>query len=224
MDIYFLSEKTASAEQEKSLERAAVQGGTWLGNEQSIKDWRLIGCGSEAQVYEDADLSKIRKVVNYKVYNRTPKDFIDRVTLYNYLFPETSYDILGFIRFYDDFCFVLRQSFIEGVRLEMAEIENEMLERGFRKDHLCYKKETLVIEDLHQGNLLKDNAGNIFVIDAIPYLNPSSEDLKIDVKTNCYHRSRSREAQKAAYSMSKHPLLFHEKKKQTDCLLSTLYL
>ncbi|NDV78913.1 hypothetical protein [Dysgonomonas sp. 511] len=210
-------------EQEVTLEKQARKKGFWFGDERKIDKWGFIGSGCEARVYADTDITKILKVVSYNVSCHSPKRFLDeRIVLYNLLFPETAYELIGFAKYYDDFCFVVKQSFIEGCRLEMEEIEVEMQKRGFNASGYKFVNQEFAVEDLHQGNVLKDKQGNIFVIDAIPSFVKTNQDA--DVVFNDYYQQRREDMQKSVEEMEKHPLSFEKKREQTQFILNSLYL
>jgi len=225
MDIYELHWKETARQQEKQLEACARKAGCWFGDESQIERWNFIGSGCEARVYEDEDPAKIRKVINYSVSCDSPSVFFDeRVVLYNLLFPETAYELLGFARWYGDFCFVVKQSFIEGVRLEMEEIQGEMTKRGFMSYGYKYVYDRFVVEDLHQGNVLKDKRGNLFVIDAIPSFVSRDQPNNRQAAFNSYYLQRRAEMLLSVACMQTHPLSLQKKREQTDLILNSLYL
>jgi predicted RNA methylase len=54
--------------------------------------------GSEAYVYNAPDdNSKVIKIIEYLAQNKSLPEFFERTIGYNTLFPDTSYDIVGFI-------------------------------------------------------------------------------------------------------------------------------
>ncbi|NDV58889.1 hypothetical protein [Bacteroides sp. 519] len=216
---------TTPCKQEQQLERFARREKYWYGDEQSLDMRNFIGCGCEARVYESKDITKVLKVVNYTMTCCSPKEFIDiRITLFNLLYPETAYELVGFARYYGDFCFVVEQPFIEGTRMELSEIEVEMNKRGFVNDKYQFINNNCIVEDLHQGNVLKDKHSNVFVIDAIPsLLSFCSMRRSESVSHNEYYMQQRQEMQKSIQEMAEKPLSFEEKKEQTDLILNSLY-
>lgn len=216
---------TTPNKQEQQLERFARGEKCWYGDEQSLDMRNFIGCGCEARVYESKDLTKVLKVVNYTMTCCSPKEFIDlRITMFNLLYPETAYELVGFSRYYGDFCFVLEQPFIEGTRMELSEIEREMNKRGFMNDRYQFVNDNCIVEDLHQGNVLKDKYGNVFVIDAIPSLVSSkNKTVNESVNHNDYYIQQRQEMQKSTHEMTLKPLSLEEKREQTDLILNRLY-
>lgn len=180
--------QSSQFEQEAELERQAKANGTWLDFEEIYKSAaRALPVGKEADVYLSQDGKHVIKVINYSKYSQTPYDFLrDRVELFNLLFPETAYRLLGYTRNADgQFCPVVEQPFIEGHLLEdywlatkgkvkYSELE-PMLERymlekhGMHKYGLdAYEDELYRVQDLHLKNVRIDDDGNLYVIDAVP--------------------------------------------------------
>ena len=189
------SPQSSQFEQEAELERQAKANGTWLDFEEIYKSAaRTLPVGKEADVYLSQDGKHVIKVVNYSKYSQTPYDFLrDRVELFNLLFPETAYRLLGYTRNADgQFCPVVEQPFIEGHLLEdywlatkgkvkYSELE-PMLERymlekyGMHKYGLdAYEDELYRVQDLHLKNIRIDDDGNLYVIDAVPSYRPTND-------------------------------------------------
>ena len=139
--------------------------------------------GAEADVFFMSD-GYVIKVVEH---NSLPLEFLDdRISLYNYLFPETSYELLGFTDnpFYSDFVsFLVRQKEIEGDTLlkqlksvsiflgeARKEADNKLQEAIVRhlKDKFdatpanisnTYNNSNYIIRDLHFENVMA--VGNV---------------------------------------------------------------
>lgn len=189
------SPQSSQFEQEAELERQAKANGTWLDFEEIYKSAaRALPVGKEADVYLSQDGKHVIKVVNYSKYSQTPYDFLrDRVELFNLLFPETAYRLLGYTRNADgQFCPVVEQPFIEGHLLEdywlatkgkvkYSELEpileRYMLEKyGMHKYGLdAYEDELYRVQDLHLKNVRIDDDGNLYVIDAVPSYRPTND-------------------------------------------------
>lgn len=194
--------------QEKALEEYAKHRGIWF--EPDTFDKKLqIGRGMEAVVYRNTNNpDTVTKVIGYDNVKRTsPQQFLDRVAIFNQLFPDTRYEITGFTRDKDGyFQFVVSQPYIaHGEDLTEAQIARWMKEtlqafpermpvgtvRGYA--NLLYN-----IADTHGGNVIKGVDDQIYVIDAIPFLNEETgsyepfgltnvdakDDLQMAVKTS----------------------------------------
>jgi hypothetical protein len=83
-------------EQEKLLTDYAHKSGIWI-DESSFKIAGQIAEESEAKVYYFPGKGIVRKVVNYRRFSKTPLDHLNnRITLHNYLFSGTTYELVGF--------------------------------------------------------------------------------------------------------------------------------
>lgn len=110
-------------------------------------------------------------------YSENPRNFLDRLSLHNYLFPEDKYELLGFSRKENkndgDFLFIVKQPFIESVRkATKEEIKNELVKRGF--EHIKrndYKDKDYILEDISEDNVLIDKNNNYHFIDTRLSLN-----------------------------------------------------
>lgn len=214
-DRYRLPDSRASkSEQEKIIRDSARSNGTWYTGEQiaellqrdgtkSERDLRTdieynvkeLSSGKEADVYLTHNGNDVVKIIDYSVYSQTPTDFYrDRIELFNHLFPETAYTLLGFTDNADGkLCFIVSQPYIQGHLLEnywlatkgkikYSELE-PMLEKymldnfGMHKYGLdAYENDNFRIQDLHLKNVKIDDNGNIFIIDAIPSAKVAATD------------------------------------------------
>jgi hypothetical protein len=105
-------------------------------------------------------------------YYSTWLDFLNSFCVHNLPFPETSYELIGFI-FSDELFAVLKQNFIvsnEDVDLDQVEII--LNTNGFEKvEKLDYYNQEFGIrlEDIHDENVIKQNGVYLF-IDTVFYL------------------------------------------------------
>lgn len=206
--------RASKSEQEKIIRDSARSNGTWYTGEQiaellqrdgtkSERDLRTdieynvkeLSSGKEADVYLTHNGNDVVKIIDYSVYSKTPTDFYrDRIELFNHLFPETAYTLLGFTDNADGkLCFIVSQPYIQGNLLEnywlatkgkikYSELE-PMLEKymldnfGMHKYGLdAYENDNFRIQDLHLKNVKIDDNGNIFIIDAIPSAKVAATD------------------------------------------------
>ena len=168
---------------------------TWFSEDDisSITDG-LMASGKEADVFMSKDGRSVIKVIDYSVYSATPSDFQrDRIELFNRIFPDTAYELLGFTSNKDGkLCFVVKQPYIGGTLLghywaksngKVAYSDLEpMLEKwmldnyGMRKYGLdAFENDEIRIQDLHLKNVKIDADGRMYVIDAIPSLKCNDE-------------------------------------------------
>ncbi|MDL2323438.1 hypothetical protein LJC52_05570, partial [Bacteroidales bacterium OttesenSCG-928-A17] len=155
---------------------------------------RKFPSGQESEVYESKDGENVIKIVNYKMYSETPLEFLDnRISLNNYIFPETAYKLIGFTETKNGLSFVLEQPFIQGSNLNKFAISVESLVKqqsrvfDHMKDELGasmigtsrtgFYNDNYVIEDLHLNNVKEGADGNLYFIDSVISLNEESDNL-----------------------------------------------
>ncbi|MDL5055903.1 LPD5 domain-containing protein [Geitlerinema calcuttense] len=159
-------------QQEKLLEAYAKREGIWF-DEGHFPERLFLGRGGEASVYQKDD-KRVAKTVNYRHIDKslTPQEFIDnRIALFNTIFPESHYELMGFMRTRDgNFRFIVTQPFIQGNNVRtQADVDAAMNAKGFdRSGRESYTSELYQVHDLHVNNVLKDDAGTVFIIDAVP--------------------------------------------------------
>jgi hypothetical protein len=182
--------------QEELLERYAREHGCWLNEEDIISSSsQELPSGMESRVFLSADEEYVIKITNQS-QRLWPDMFLDnRITLHNYLFPETHYELLGFLSKEPNkftlrhFHFVLRQPFIHGRALSdrtSAEttVNNEWHLREYMAERFLmgtngentYFNNNYIVKDLHLHNVLSNQSGECFFIDTVPRLNVYGSD------------------------------------------------
>jgi len=170
--------------QEAILEQYAKRHGLWM-DEKDLGE--KIEEGNEAVVYPSPVPGHVRKVINYQSNSKTPADFLDnRISLYNYLFPDTAYTLVGFTRsdeFHtpNAFSFVVDQPFVQGRHLDLTNeadfnlLKKEAEKRGFQFKVENFKPKFInknyTVEDLHEKNVMITAENNLRFIDPITELN-----------------------------------------------------
>ena len=97
---------------------------------------------------------------------------IDNIPLYNYLFPETAYEILGYGEINGKFVRILKQPFVDfdkADRLTADERTDYMDKLGFQpinEDRTVFSNHNLVVADLQKSNIVFDKDRHVNVIDA----------------------------------------------------------
>lgn len=181
--------------QEKLLKNYAKYVNIWI-EQDDIRRWEPVSTdGSESRVYMDPLPGHLLKVVfNYRTFSATILEFLDnRISLHNHVFPDTSYQLVGFTEVTDLYNFtvkhvvpVLRQPFIVGERVDMALtssedrfnviIDKEMLRLGFEKiNKSLYVNKDYIVEDIHVGNVILTPNGHIAFIDPAISLNTPAD-------------------------------------------------
>ncbi|MDR3246319.1 MAG: hypothetical protein LBT50_07790 [Prevotellaceae bacterium] len=175
-------EKVKRIRQETLLEEYARERGAWFDHEKE-SEREYLGDGAESFVYQDNNPGYVRKLVD--PVSKTPLEFFDnRISLHNYLFPETFYELAGFTRTKGGvFTYIITQPYIkvtEYGQLDLADpqtVENyrrELEKRGFYlydNDNTTIYNKDYIIFDLHKDNVLVNEKGDLFFIDTIPQLN-----------------------------------------------------
>jgi hypothetical protein len=179
--------------QEKILQAYAMYRGVWLHEKDIVNDAaRELPSGMESRVFLSRDGLFVTKITNYPPLSYQLDDFLDnRITLHNYLFGETTYELLGFLEVepvpgdcFRPFRFVLKQPFVQGHMLSDVTDWKAMLDTDKRLDAYMEKRFNMhrlgptnfynsnyVVGDLHLGNVIETNSGEFFFIDTIPKLN-----------------------------------------------------
>ena len=163
-------------EQEKILIRYAIESGCWFSLDSIRRDsFGFLGQGTENKVYLDKDGKCVIKIADYNAINpyETPLTFlINRITLHNTIFPETSYELVGFNWYEGEkFYFVKKQLFIKGTKPTQEEIDKCMKDKGFSIiEDGVYLSDNFVIHDLFPRNFVKTEKG-LRCIDPIIHLN-----------------------------------------------------
>ncbi len=99
-------------------------------------------------------------------------DFLNSLCIHNLLFPETSYELIGF-SFINELFAIVKQNFIVSNQdVDLEEVETILKTNGFNKiKELDYYNQEIGIrlEDIHDENVIKQN-GVYFFIDTVFYL------------------------------------------------------
>lgn len=169
--------------QERELEEYAKREGIWF-KPGHFPERLYVGKGGEARVYQK-DATRVAKIIDYRHIDKglTPQKFLDnRISLFNALFPESKYELMGMMRDGDGkFRFIVTQPFVQGSEIKsQQEVDDWFFSRGLKRSgYDSYSNKLYQAHDLHIGNVLKDANGNIFVIDAVPKPNYLVEPLSL---------------------------------------------
>jgi hypothetical protein len=176
----------SSIDQEIVLESYAKYKSVWYDYVNDIKwKWDKIGSGGEALVFLEPNGEYVRKVIKYSNWSRSPIEFINnRISLYNALFPETKYELLGFTKHIlfekgkEDFCFILKQPFIKTDAVAVqSDLDDKLKKMDFlKKESAFYYNDKYVLKDIALRNVIKNN-NELFFIDAVVSLNTEDKNL-----------------------------------------------
>lgn len=123
--------------------------------------------GNENDTYFSSDgyVYKVNNLMN----SGSIISLFERLSLHNSIFPETAYTLVGFTGFEGRNIFpILKQRVVNHPTIATpSEIENYMISLGFIKvNNSTYKNKNIIISDLQSRNVLKDDDGDIYVVDA----------------------------------------------------------
>jgi len=172
------NEKNSSGRQKELLEKLAKENNYWIENYKKLGEY--AGKGMESEVFLSPDGNSVYKANDLEFYD-TPLSFLNTIDKHNELFPESSYELVGFTKREDtkNFAFVLKQPFIQAERgATEEEVGLELKKMGFiGGDTTDYTKDNITLMDLHEGNVLIDAQGNIFFIDPVIFVEEVKESL-----------------------------------------------
>jgi hypothetical protein len=111
---------------------------------------------------------------NNLLYHTSWFEYFHRLVLHNWLFSETQLTFKGLMWVDDELQPVVSQILIEAVRgASQSEVEAEMAQMGFyRRKADNYYNPTLgiLVEDLHDENVLVSPKGSLLIFDPVIYL------------------------------------------------------
>lgn len=132
----------------------------------------FIRQGTDSKVYLAKDGKHVIKVSFGKPEGKRFRPDIDTTALFNSVFRNTAYEIVGYGEFEGKFARILKQPFVDfadKTALNADEREEYMRTLGFEpinESRTAFSNGSIVAADLQKSNILKDAAGNISVIDA----------------------------------------------------------
>lgn len=165
----FESKSIIKEEQAQCLEQFCTDHGLWI--KHLPGEQRYLTRGGEARVYLHDDGRHVIKL-NDAVYYATWLEFLNSVLLHNLIFPNTAYDLTGFLKEDETLFAVMRQPFvISDAPAAIADIKALLEYNGFENTRRHdYKHEPLglILEDMHDENVLV-NSDTLFFIDTVFY-------------------------------------------------------
>jgi len=165
------SQKTESTKQAKAQESAIIKqfakdNNRWIEN---FDETNYFEEGAEQKVYLSG--KNVLKV-NDGIYYETWEDYFISLQIYNLLFPDTFYTLNGFLGKDKTLYAVVEQRFVKSTEeYNFEEIKSLLEANGFRNtknQDFTHDDLGIILEDLHDENVLKQN-GKYFIIDAAIY-------------------------------------------------------
>lgn len=131
----------------------------------------LFQSGNESENWLDSTLNLVYKMNMLSHVGDNILKLLDRIDIYNGLFPETAMHLIGFQVMSEYHAFpVFSQEFIDNVRFATREEINEYMQaRGFHPvtdDDGCYANDSLLLSDVKPKNVLRSDDGIMYVVDA----------------------------------------------------------
>lgn len=165
----FKREQQLAAIQEKRIEKWAKASNCWINDVDQFLISRFgekLSQGGEAQVYDNGDT--LIKAIGLDYYIQ-PLLLLDRISLHNAWFPETTLTVLGLGRTIEgNFIVIVEQPYIQGSKMTDRELLEFTTALGFKlinPRNWTYATSEIYLSDIHDENVIKSANGNIFVID-----------------------------------------------------------
>ncbi len=128
--------------------------------------------GAEQKVFYFEDDKKVIKL-NDAIFYVNWSQFFESLMIHNILFKETNYTLIGFVKINHLLYAVVQQDFImSNQNTDIEEVRSYMIDKGFslkRRNDYTHSELGIIIEDLHEENVLKMN-NTLFFIDTVIYL------------------------------------------------------
>lgn len=160
-DKYYKKEET------KELIKYISENNLWI----EIDTSQYVSEGAEQKVYLK-DTEKVLKL-NDSIYYTSWKDYFYNLLLHNYFFPDTAYNLKGFIKDNNVLYAVVEQSFVSITgRTDLNQVKAFLTLNGFKnnRNNDYYNPELgIILEDLHDENVLTKNEV-LYFIDTVFFL------------------------------------------------------
>ena len=160
--------KQVREQETEKLEKLIFEKNLWVNK---IDFSSFVSQGAEQRVFLQ-DSEYVLKL-NDGIYFSSWKDYFINLLLHNFFFPDTAYDLIGFIKENQILYAVVRQAYVsitENTDLEKVKIFLES--NGFvctRNNDYFNPDLGIILEDLHDENVLTRN-GVLYFIDTVFYL------------------------------------------------------
>ena len=184
------------------LKNWAKATGMWYDNLSDVKeiaDTTPFDEGTESKVYASTIDGYIIKTKKGKPYGKRFRPDIDDLSLFNYIFPDTAYHIIGYGDFGDGISTIVAQPAVvmSDENVTTKERVGHMASIGMKpinKEKTAFSNGKIVASDIQGKNIVKDASGNIRVIDADMKLHTTDvggEHVIPDVETDTKDKSVS---------------------------------
>ena len=166
-------ERAIEEKKKELLKKWAIATGNWHTDVSDFSDGKEpIGSGTDSDVYLSKDGKSVIKVSKGKPYGKRFRPDVDNVALFNSVFRNSAYTIVGYGEVDGKFVRFLKQpivDFTSSTPLTEGERVAYMEKLGFKpinKENTAFSNGEIIASDLQKSNIVKDKQGNVRVIDA----------------------------------------------------------
>jgi len=128
--------------------------------------------GAEQKVFFNDEVSKVFKL-NDAIFYVNWSQYFESLLIHNILFPETKYELLGFVKINETLYSAISQDYIRPTeKTKIEKVREYMISKGFtikKKNDYVHADLGIIIEYLHEENVLVKD-GILFFIDTVIYL------------------------------------------------------
>lgn len=157
----------------EALKGWAIATNNWHTDLSEFTDEQIpIGEGTDSKVYASKDGKYVIKTSFGKPEGKRFRPDIDNIPLFNSVFRNSAYEIVGYGEFDGKFARILKQPFVEFAedsKVSVDERVDYMRTLGFEpinESKTAFSNGTIIVADLQKSNIVKTAQGNIRVIDA----------------------------------------------------------
>jgi hypothetical protein len=163
--------RSVRAQEEAALRAFAIANHMLHDGERFESLWIAQGKmgGAENDIIYDEQTGLVWKRNRVDVMHLCWRQFFERLLAHNLYFPEAPLRLEGFVEAETGLCPLFTQPDVHAVRgANRQEVEFSMNRRGsVRTSFDDYHSPSLLVEDLHEGNVLMDEDGALHVIDPV---------------------------------------------------------
>lgn len=131
----------------------------------------FVSEGAEQKVYIKDNLTVYK--LNDSIYYESWQDYFINLSLNNFFFPDTSYNLVGFSLINNVLYALVEQPFVTANQpTDLKQVNEFMFANGFTntRNHDYFNAELgIILEDLHDENVINQN-GVLYFIDTVFYI------------------------------------------------------
>ena len=160
-------------EETEALKKYVSRNKLWISKD-SIGGY--ISEGAEQKVYLNDEKYVIK--LNDSIFYTSWEDYLNSLLLHNYFFPDTAYELIGFMEDNSVMFAVVRQPFVTATeKTDLEAVKKFMSENGFintKNNDYRNPELGLILEDLHDENVLTKD-GVLYFVDTVFYILPNNK-------------------------------------------------